>query len=66
MPSFQVISSFGEACVVYYLLVVFLGPFYLLNLVLAIVSASYEQEINMNENDVSSYLFHDGSIVLQN
>ena len=33
---------------VYFLLAVFLGPFYLLNLVLAVVSASYEMEINGN------------------
>ena len=33
---------------VYFLLAVFLGPFYLLNLVLAVVSASYEMEVNGN------------------
>ena len=31
---------------IYFLLAVFLGPFYLLNLVLAVVSASYEMEVN--------------------
>ena len=30
----------------YFLILVLLGPFYLLNLVLAIVSASYEMEMN--------------------
>ena len=37
---------------VYYILAVFLGPFYLLNLVLAVVSASYEQEVNGNPDFV--------------
>ena len=36
----------GEAYMIYFLLAVFLGPFYLLNLVLAVVSASYDSEVN--------------------
>jgi len=44
----SVISANGEVYILYYILAVFLGPFYLLNLVLAVVSASYEQEVNGN------------------
>ncbi|XP_066927937.1 sodium channel protein 1 brain-like isoform X5 [Clytia hemisphaerica] len=44
----SVISAMGEWYMIYFLLAVFLGPFYLLNLVLAVVSASYEMEINGN------------------
>eukprot|EP00795_Rhopilema_esculentum_P002961 gene2961-1213_t len=42
----SVIAAMGEPYMIYFLLAVFLGPFYLLNLVLAVVSASYEQEVN--------------------
>ena len=41
---------------IYYVLAVFLGPFYLLNLVLAVVSASYEQEVNGDPDFVSTPL----------
>lgn len=40
------IAANGEVYMIYFLLAVFLGPFYLLNLVLAVVSASYEGEVN--------------------
>ena len=42
--SFQVIGANGQPYVLYFLFVVFLGPFYLINLVLAVVSLSYEIE----------------------
>eukprot|EP00794_Sanderia_malayensis_P020464 gene20464-22480_t len=44
----SVIAAMGELYMIYFLLAVFLGPFYLLNLVLAVVSASYEGEVNGN------------------
>ena len=44
----------GEPYMIYFLLAVFLGPFYLLNLVLAVVSASYEMEVNGNPDFVSN------------
>ena len=40
----QVIAAKGLWYVLYFLFVIFLGPFYLINLVLAVVSLSYEQE----------------------
>ena len=40
----QVIATKGPWYVFYFLFVIFLGPFYLINLVLAVVSLSYEQE----------------------
>lgn len=40
----QVIAAKGPWYVFYFLFVIFLGPFYLINLVLAVVSLSYEQE----------------------
>lgn len=40
----QVIATKGLWYVFYFLFVIFLGPFYLINLVLAVVSLSYEQE----------------------
>ena len=42
--SSQVIAAKGPLYVFYFLFVIFLGPFYLINLVLAVVSLSYEQE----------------------
>ncbi|XP_057317031.1 sodium channel protein 60E-like isoform X2 [Hydractinia symbiolongicarpus] len=42
----SVLAAMGEIYMIYFLLAVFLGPFYLLNLVLAVVSASYEMEVN--------------------
>lgn len=43
-----ILSACGEPYMIYFLFAVFLGPFYLLNLVLAVVSASYEMEVNGN------------------
>lgn len=40
----SVIATKGPWYVFYFLFVIFLGPFYLINLVLAVVSLSYEQE----------------------
>ncbi|XP_065060331.1 sodium channel protein 1 brain-like isoform X2 [Rhopilema esculentum] len=41
---FHVISSTGSWCIFYFMIVVFFGSFYLINLVLAVVALSYEQE----------------------
>ena len=41
---------------IYFLLAVFLGPFYLLNLVLAVVSASYDSEVNGAVDAVRIYI----------
>ena len=41
---------------IYFMLCIFLGPFYLLNLVLAVVSASYEMEVNAHPNEVCTIL----------
>ena len=49
----QVLAAMGEIYMIYFLLAVFLGPFYLLNLVLAVVSASYEAEVNGISDPVS-------------
>ena len=46
----------GEAYMIYFLLAVFLGPFYLLNLVLAVVSASYDSEVNGTVDPVRIYI----------
>lgn len=40
----KVIAAKGPWYVFYFVFVIFLGPFYLINLVLAVVSLSYEQE----------------------
>lgn len=40
----SVIATKGSWYVLYFVFVIFLGPFYLINLVLAVVSLSYEQE----------------------
>ncbi|XP_031560094.1 sodium channel protein 1 brain-like isoform X2 [Actinia tenebrosa] len=40
----SVIAAKGPLYIFYFLFVIFLGPFYLINLVLAVVSLSYEQE----------------------
>ncbi|XP_065662159.1 sodium channel protein type 9 subunit alpha isoform X5 [Hydra vulgaris] len=47
----SVIAAKGEFYMVYFMLCIFLGPFYLLNLVLAVVSASYEMEVNSHPDE---------------
>ena len=41
----QVLSSMGSWYVFYFMFVVFFGSFYLINLVLAVVAVSYQQEV---------------------
>ena len=48
----QVIATKGPWYVFYFLFVIFLGPFYLINLVLAVVSLSYEQETAALQDEV--------------
>ncbi len=46
------IATKGPWYVFYFLFVIFLGPFYLINLVLAVVSLSYEQETAALQDEV--------------
>ncbi|XP_068681874.1 sodium channel protein 1 brain-like isoform X2 [Montipora foliosa] len=48
----SVIATKGPGYIVYFLFVIFLGPFYLINLVLAVVSLSYEQETAAMQDQV--------------
>lgn len=67
-----VLSAMGSWYVFYFMFVVFFGSFYLINLVLAVVAVSYQQEVvSMQERDsnyeelkavVSSYSFHGRAI----
>ena len=43
--SLQVLSAMGSWYVFYFMFVVFFGSFYLINLVLAVVAVSYQQEV---------------------
>lgn len=42
---FQIIYAMGPWAVLYFVCIVLFGRFYLINLVLAVVAASYENEI---------------------
>lgn len=50
---FQVLASCGPASVIFFTVVVFFGSFYLINLMLAVVALSYEEEAEIT-NEVSS------------
>ena len=52
------ISSAGSWCILYFMIVVFFGSFYLINLVLAVVAVSYEQEAENVANRVSQFSLH--------
>ena len=41
---FQILSSVGPWTVIFFVFVVFFGSFYLVNLMLAVVAMSYEEE----------------------
>ena len=41
---FQILSSVGPWTVIFFIFVVFFGSFYLVNLMLAVVAMSYEEE----------------------
>ncbi|KAI3378578.1 hypothetical protein SNEBB_007102 [Seison nebaliae] len=48
----RIIDSEGLVSVIYFMLIIFLGSFYLLNLMLAVVAISYEEEVNeFNDED---------------
>lgn len=49
---FQVISSSGPVSVVFFTVVVFFGSFYLINLMLAVVALSYEEEAEITQEVV--------------
>lgn len=49
---FQVLASCGPLSVVFFTVVVFFGSFYLINLMLAVVALSYEEEAEIT-NEVS-------------
>ena len=52
----QVLSSMGSWYVFYFVFVVFFGSFYLINLVLAVVAVSYQQEVVAMQERVSCLL----------
>ena len=43
--NYQVLGSCGSYYIIYFLFIIFFGSFYLINLVLAVVAISYEQEV---------------------
>jgi len=45
----QVLSSCGPISVVFFTVVVFFGSFYLINLMLAVVALSYEEEAEITQ-----------------
>ena len=49
----QVLASMGSWYVFYFVFVVFFGSFYLINLVLAVVAVSYQQEVVAIQEKVS-------------
>ncbi|XP_047138679.1 sodium channel protein type 4 subunit alpha isoform X1 [Hydra vulgaris] len=46
----SVIESRGQFYMFYFMVCIFLGPFYLLNLVLAVVTSAYESELNPDKD----------------
>ncbi|MEO0685644.1 MAG: ion transporter, partial [Cyanobacteria bacterium J06649_11] len=50
---FKIASSMGPWYVLYFMIVIFFGSFYLINLVLAVVAVSYQQETAQNADLVS-------------
>ena len=50
----QVLSACGPVSVTFFTVVVFFGSFYLINLMLAVVALSYEEEAEIT-NEVSMY-----------
>ena len=47
--SFQIVATGGPMSVIFFTIVVFFGSFYLINLMLAVVAMSYEEEAEANE-----------------
>ena len=50
---YQIASAMGPWYVLYFMIVIFFGSFYLINLVLAVVAVSYQQETAQNADLVS-------------
>ena len=46
---FQIVATGGPMSVIFFTIVVFFGSFYLINLMLAVVAMSYEEEAEANE-----------------
>ncbi|XP_066925644.1 sodium channel protein 1 brain-like isoform X3 [Clytia hemisphaerica] len=53
----HIASSMGPWYVLYFMIVIFFGSFYLINLVLAVVAVSYQQETAQNADLESQYEF---------
>ena len=51
----QVLSSCGPISVVFFTVVVFFGSFYLINLMLAVVALSYEEEAEITQEVSAEY-----------
>ena len=47
-PFFQIVATGGPIHVIFFTIVVFFGSFYLINLMLAVVAMSYEEEAEAN------------------
>lgn len=58
----QVLSSMGSWYVFYFMFVVFFGSFYLINLVLAVVAVSYQQEVVAMQERVRQANKHFGNL----
>lgn len=58
----QVLSSMGSWYVFYFMFVVFFGSFYLINLVLAVVAVSYQQEVVAMQERVREANKHFGNL----
>lgn len=52
---FQVLATCGPISVVFFTVVVFFGSFYLINLMLAVVALSYEEEAEITQEVSFSY-----------
>ena len=52
--SIQIAAALGPWYVLYFMIVIFFGSFYLINLVLAVVAVSYQQETAQNADLVSN------------
>lgn len=54
----QVLSACGPISVSFFTVVVFFGSFYLLNLMLAVVALSYEEEAEITNEVLARFKFH--------
>ncbi len=61
--SFQIIRANGPWNVIFFGVVVFFGSFYLINLMLAVVSMSYEEEAT-NAGKVNDFFFNENKTLI--